>query len=140
MIKFHYDKPCCINCNRDPDKADPDRCNRRRRLYCRFSHIAAKLQNQSQQRRANSVSEYIPDIGTRVFTLDDPGSNPIRQTKTDISKETLQKCRWQTTSVQKAFSCVLTACSLKSCSSFTTISAQSSFAPAKTSEKRILAA
>lgn len=91
MIKFHNDKPRCINCHRNPDKADPDRCNRRRRLYCRFSHIAAKLQNQSQQRRANSVSEYIPDIGTRVFTLDDPGSNPIRQTKTDIFKETLQK-------------------------------------------------
>ena len=37
------------------------------------------------------ISLYIPDIGTRVFTLDDPGGNPIRQTKTDIFKETLQK-------------------------------------------------
>ncbi len=37
------------------------------------------------------ISLYIPDIQTLTFTLDDPGSNPIRQTKTDIFKETLRQ-------------------------------------------------
>lgn len=35
------------------------------------------------------ISLYIPDIQTRLFTLDDPAGSPIRQTKTDIFKKTL---------------------------------------------------
>lgn len=35
------------------------------------------------------ISLYIPDIQTRIFTIDDPSDNPIRRTKTDMLKETL---------------------------------------------------
>ena len=35
------------------------------------------------------IKLYIPDVNQLLFTLDDPGDNPIRQTKLDMFKETL---------------------------------------------------
>ena len=66
MIKFHDDKSAYIDCDRDPYKADLDRCQGGSSLCCCISYISANFQDHTEKCGTNTVTDLVTEAAGAV--------------------------------------------------------------------------